>query len=109
MIPVAGVREKASAAHRVGIRTVIFPKGNEKNLLDLPEKIRKETHFIFVERIEEVLKLALLEPDESQRDIEAILRREFGKLVKRNKKGKLELKVKRQKSKVGSRKKKNNR
>jgi ATP-dependent Lon protease len=103
LIPVAGVREKASAAHRVGIRNVIFPKGNEKNLLDLPEKIRKETHFIFVERIEEVLKLALLEPDESQRDIEAILRREFGKLVKRNKKGKLELKVKRQKPKVGSR------
>ena len=85
VIPVAGVREKASAAHRVGIRHVILPKGNEKNLLDLPEKIKEETDFIFVERIEDVFKHALLERDETQRGIEEILRREIGKMVKTQK------------------------
>jgi ATP-dependent Lon protease len=85
VIPVAGVREKVSAAHRVGIRHVILPKGNEKNLLDLPEKIKKETDFIFVERIEDVFKHALLEQDETQRSIEEILRREIGKMVKTQK------------------------
>jgi len=64
---------------------VILPKGNEKNLLDLPEKIKKETDFIFVERIEDVFKHALLEQDETQRGIEEILRREIGKMVKMQK------------------------
>jgi ATP-dependent Lon protease len=82
VLPVAGVREKVSAAHRVGVRHVILPKGNEKNLLDLPEKIIEETDFIFVERIEEVFKHALREPDESQKSIEEILRRELGKIAK---------------------------
>lgn len=82
VIPVAGVREKVSAAHRVGIRFIILPKGNEKNLLDVPEKIRKETKFIFVERIEEVFKTALLDYDEDQKGVEEILRREIGKIVK---------------------------
>ena len=85
VIPVAGVREKASAAHRVGIRTVILPKSNEKNLMDLPEKIKQETEFIFVERIEEVFKHALLEQDETQRGIEDILRREIGKMAQARK------------------------
>jgi ATP-dependent Lon protease len=86
VIPVAGVREKASAAHRVGIHTVILPKGNEKNLMDLPEKIKQETEFIFVERIEEVFKHALMEQDETQRGIEDILRREIGKIAQAEKK-----------------------
>jgi ATP-dependent Lon protease len=82
VIPVAGVREKVSAAHRVGIHFIILPKGNEKNLLDVPEKIRRETKFIFVERIEEVFKTALLDYDEDQKSVEEILRREIGKMVK---------------------------
>lgn len=82
VIPVAGVREKISAAHRVGIRTVILPKGNEKNLMDLPEKIKEETEFVFVERIEEIFKHALIEHDETQRGIEDILRKEIGKMAK---------------------------
>ena len=86
VIPVAGIREKVSAAHRVGIRFIILPKGNEKNLLDVPEKIRKETKFIFVERIEEVFKTALLDYDENQKKIEEILRKEIGKMVKIQKK-----------------------
>jgi ATP-dependent Lon protease len=86
VIPVAGVREKISAAHRVGIRFIILPKGNEKNLLDVPEKIRKETKFIFVERIEQVFETALLDYDENQKQIEQILTREIGRMVKIQKK-----------------------
>jgi ATP-dependent Lon protease len=86
VIPVAGVREKASAAHRVGIRTVVLPKGNEKNLMDLPEKMKQEMEFVFVERIEEVFKHALMEQDETQRGIEDILRREIGKIAQAEKK-----------------------
>jgi ATP-dependent Lon protease len=86
VIPVAGVREKTSAAHRVGIRTVILPKGNEKNLMELPEKIKEETQFIFVERIEEVFKHALIEQDETQRGIEDILRKEIGKMARKQRK-----------------------
>jgi len=87
VIPVAGVREKVSAAHRVGIHFVILPKGNENNLLDVPERIREETKFIFVERVEEVFKIALLDYVEDQKSIQQILRREIGKMVKIQKKG----------------------
>jgi ATP-dependent Lon protease len=86
VIPVAGVREKISAAHRVGIRFIILPKGNEKNLLDVPEKIKKETKFIFVQRIEQVFETALLDYDENQKQIEEILTREIGKIVRIQKK-----------------------
>jgi len=86
VIPVAGIREKISAAHRVGIRFIILPKGNEKNLLDVPEKIKKETKFIFVQRIEQVFETALLDYDENQKQIEEILTREIGKIVKIQKK-----------------------
>jgi ATP-dependent Lon protease len=85
LIPVAGIREKASAAHRMGIRHVILPKGNEKNLLDLPEKIRQETNFIFVERVEEVLKLALIEPAKTRGNVGELLIREIGKMAKTQK------------------------
>jgi ATP-dependent Lon protease len=93
VIPVAGVREKISAAHRVGIRFIILPKGNEKNLLDVPEKIRKETKFIFVKRIGEVFETALLDYDENQKQIEEILTREIGKIVKIQKKKSTKKKV----------------
>ncbi len=57
-------------------------RSHRLGLEDLPDKIKDETRFIFAERIEEVLKLALLEPDETQKSIEEILRREIGKLVR---------------------------
>ncbi|MCK4427293.1 MAG: hypothetical protein KAW16_02290, partial [candidate division Zixibacteria bacterium] len=52
----------------------------------VPEKIRKETKFIFVERTEEVFKIALLDYDENQKSIEEILRKEIGKMVRVQKK-----------------------
>jgi len=59
VMPVGGIKEKVLAAHRAGIKKVILPKENEKDLEDVPEDVRKELRFIPVETIEEVLKEAL--------------------------------------------------
>lgn len=59
VLPVGGVREKVLAARRAGVKTVILPKHNEKDLIDVPEKLRNDIDVRFVERIEEVLDLAL--------------------------------------------------
>jgi ATP-dependent Lon protease len=59
VLPIGGVKEKVLAARRAGIKRVILPKANEKDLRDLPEEVRQEIEFIFVERIEEVLAAAV--------------------------------------------------
>jgi ATP-dependent Lon protease len=59
VLPVGGIKEKILAARRAGVKTVILPKQNEKNLEDIPDYIKKEMDFIFVEHIQEVLDLAL--------------------------------------------------
>ncbi len=72
VLPIGGVKEKVLAAHRAGIKVVILPEENRKDLEDVPEKVRKVLEFHFVSRIEEVLKLAFLplaHSDEVQEDI----------------------------------------
>jgi ATP-dependent Lon protease len=59
VLPIGGVKEKVLAARRAGIRTVILPKGNQKDLRDLPEHVRDEMKFIFAERVEDVLRAAV--------------------------------------------------
>ena len=59
VLPVGGIKEKILAAHRAGIKKVILPKENERDLEDVPEDVRSELKFIPVETIEEVLKEAL--------------------------------------------------
>ena len=59
VLPIGGLKEKALAARRVGIKTVIIPKGNEKDLEALPEILKKEVRFLPVERVEEVFAIAL--------------------------------------------------
>ena len=59
VLPVGGIKEKILAARRAGVKTVILPKKNEKNLDDIPDYIKKEMHFVFVEHIQEVLDLIL--------------------------------------------------
>ncbi len=59
VLPVGGIKEKVLAAHRAGIKTVILPKENQKDLEDIPKKVQKEITFHFVERMMDVLKLAL--------------------------------------------------
>ena len=50
------------AAHRAGIKEVILPKNNQKDLDDIPESVQKELKFYFVEHMDEVLSVALKKP-----------------------------------------------
>ncbi len=59
VLPVGGIKEKVLAAHRAGIKTLIMPKWNEKDLEDIPEKVKKEIDFHFVDKMMDVLKIAL--------------------------------------------------
>ncbi|MGA2917968.1 endopeptidase La [Methanoregula sp.] len=59
VLPVGGIKEKILAAHRAGIKKVILPKENERDLQDVPEDVRGELTFVPVETVEEVLKEAL--------------------------------------------------
>ncbi len=59
VLPVGGIKEKVLAAHRAGLRTVILPKRNEQDLHDIPDEIRQEMQFIFVESVDEVFDAAL--------------------------------------------------
>jgi ATP-dependent Lon protease len=59
VLPIGGVKEKVLAARRAGLQSVILPKGNQKDLRDLPEEVRNEMQFIFAERIEDVLNAAI--------------------------------------------------
>ncbi len=59
VLPVGGIKEKMLAAHRAGIKTIIMPKGNEKDLIDIPEKVQKDIRFHFVEKMMDVIKIAL--------------------------------------------------
>jgi ATP-dependent Lon protease len=58
VLPVGGIKEKVLAAHRAGIKRIILPKTNEKDLKDVPEEVRQNLEFILVEKIEEVLQAA---------------------------------------------------
>lgn len=59
VLPVGGIKEKVLAAHRAGLKTIILPKRNLKDLDDLSEDIRKELKFVFVENMTEVFNAAL--------------------------------------------------
>jgi ATP-dependent Lon protease len=59
VLPVGGVKEKMLAAHRAGIKIVILPQENQKDVEELPENVRKRITFHFVEKMLDVLKLAL--------------------------------------------------
>jgi ATP-dependent Lon protease len=59
VLPIGGLKEKTLAARRAGIRTMIIPKQNEKDLDDIPKNVRKDMKFIFVETMDEVISSAL--------------------------------------------------
>jgi ATP-dependent Lon protease len=62
VLPVGGIREKVLAAHRAGLKTVILPKRNLKDLIDIPKRARSELKIYSVDHIDQVLELALLSP-----------------------------------------------
>ncbi len=59
VLPVGGIKEKVLAAHRAGIKTIILPKWNKKDMVDIPQKVQKDMQFYFVDDMLEVLKIAL--------------------------------------------------
>lgn len=59
VMPVGGIKEKVIAAHRAGVREVILCKKNERDLKEIPEEIRKDIHFHFVDNVNDVLKVAM--------------------------------------------------
>lgn len=64
VLPIGGLKEKSLAAHRAGIRTVIIPKDNVKDLEEIPESVRQDLSFIPVSHMDEVLEHALVKPVE---------------------------------------------
>ncbi|HEX7051591.1 MAG TPA: endopeptidase La [Longimicrobiales bacterium] len=69
VLEIGGVKEKVLAAYRAGIQEVILPRGNERDLRDVPEDVRERIEFHYVSRMEEVIELALL--DEVRPDVAA--------------------------------------
>src|SRR5712671_916662 len=62
VLPIGGVKEKLLAAHRMGLRTVLLPKDNEKDLAEIPQEILSSLTLHFVETMDEVLQIALERP-----------------------------------------------
>ena len=59
VLQIGGLKEKLLAAHRAGVKKVLIPKENEKDLIDIPKKVREDIKIIPVETADEVLKIAL--------------------------------------------------
>ena len=59
ILPVGGIKEKVIAAHRSGIKKILLPLENKKNICDVPEEIKKDMQFIFIETIEELMQETL--------------------------------------------------
>jgi ATP-dependent Lon protease len=64
VLPVGGIKEKVLAAHRAGIKKVLLPHENKKDLDDIPENIKKKMEFVLVENMDEVLEHALVREGE---------------------------------------------
>lgn len=60
VLPIGGLKEKSLAAHRSGIKTIIIPKGNIKDLDDIPETVKNEVKYIPVEKVDQVINEALI-------------------------------------------------
>lgn len=64
VLPIGGLKEKVLAAHRLGIKTIILPKENKRDMDDIPNNIRKQLEFMLVEHMDEVLNCAMVESNE---------------------------------------------
>jgi ATP-dependent Lon protease len=66
VLPVGGIKEKVLAAHRAGLKTVIIPKQNDKDLEDIPDEARESLRFVLVERVDDVFNAALVRTRQRQ-------------------------------------------
>jgi ATP-dependent Lon protease len=64
VLPVGGIKEKLLAAHRAGIRRILLPERNEKDVVDVPEEIRNEIEIVYAKSVDDVLAAALEGDDE---------------------------------------------
>ena len=64
VLQVGGIKEKLLAAHRAGIKRVILPERNVKDLVDVPDEVKEEMEILPVKRMDDVLALALANPPE---------------------------------------------
>lgn len=60
VLPIGGLKEKSMAAHRCGISTVVIPKGNVKDIDEIPDTVKESIHFVPVEKVSQVLDIALV-------------------------------------------------
>ncbi|MDP4010787.1 MAG: endopeptidase La [Candidatus Roizmanbacteria bacterium] len=67
---IGGLKEKVIAAHRAKIKTVIIPMDNKKDLVDIPDKVKKDLNFIFASRVDDVLNAALIFPTKKKEFID---------------------------------------
>jgi ATP-dependent Lon protease len=68
VLPIGGLRDKVLAAHRAGLTTMLIPKKNKRDLIDVPKKIQREMKFVYVERMDQVLPVALTRGRNPRRD-----------------------------------------
>jgi ATP-dependent Lon protease len=59
VMEIGGLKEKSIAGHRAGLKTIIAPKENQKDFVEMPDKVKKDIKFVFVDKLEDVLKTAL--------------------------------------------------
>jgi ATP-dependent Lon protease len=62
VLPIGGVKEKVLAAHRAGVKNIVLPRDNEKDLADIPKNVLDTLDLHLVSTMDEVLKIALAEP-----------------------------------------------
>jgi ATP-dependent Lon protease len=65
VLPIGGVKEKVLAARRAGIKTVVLPRLNQRDLIDVPEDLRRDLKFVYAARVEDVLEAALNAPSDT--------------------------------------------
>jgi ATP-dependent Lon protease len=66
VLPIGGLREKVLAAHRAGLKTLIIPKKNKKDLVDLPRRVQRNLNLVLVDSMDEVLPIALLQQQQTK-------------------------------------------
>jgi len=67
VLPVGGIKEKVLAAHRAGLKTVILPKQNAKDLDDVPQEVRESLEFVLAEWVDDVFEVALVSDAKKRR------------------------------------------
>jgi len=72
VLPVGGIKEKVLAAHRAGIRTIILPEENTKDLEEIPRNVKEALCFVFVNTMDEVVKRALIQTTRREKDISSL-------------------------------------